>query len=114
MSNTMGVSGQTIFLEIKSIQPGLASEILERQMMLQPELKARYSDHHIKQYKQDVAYHLDFLAESLRAGDKEIYLNFIRWGKTFFSNLGIPDADMLHFYGLLKEVRWKRFRISHG
>jgi methanogenic corrinoid protein MtbC1 len=96
-------SGKELFREIQDLKSGLSGEILERHFNLQPELKAIYTEKQITSYKQDVGYHLDFLAESIRAGDIEIYLNFIQWAKTFFTSIGIPDHDMINFYGLLKE-----------
>jgi methanogenic corrinoid protein MtbC1 len=100
----MSLNGDILSKELLSVRKGLAREILDRQFLLQPELKEQYTEAHIESYLRDVEYHLDFVTEALRAEDREIYLNFIGWCKTFFTSIGIREKDMLTFYGIMKEL----------
>lgn len=57
----------------------LVEEIMEEQMLLQPELREKYDAVKIKKSKEDISHNLNYLAHALFADEVKIFSNYYKW-----------------------------------
>ncbi len=95
---------QQVAEAIRNLSDRLADQILEKQFEIQPELKKRYSSREIKLYKQDTKYHFSYLAESIANNQVHLFEEYLRWCKTLFMEMNIPEHDMLINLELIRDL----------
>ncbi|TXT57756.1 MAG: Cobalamin-binding protein [Candidatus Thorarchaeota archaeon] len=68
------------------------------------EISKRYSEPLIKRCKQDIAYHLEFLATAVRIESPSIFSSYLIWVKVLFANLKVPEAEFTKNLDCIKRV----------
>lgn len=88
-------------LKVKASLPGM---VYARHLEQRPELKSGYSELMEYHYKQDIAYLLNYLAEAVRLDEPQLFLEFMRWCKVFFSSIRLPHQEVAESFLFLQEV----------
>jgi methanogenic corrinoid protein MtbC1 len=79
-------------LFIRQQAEALAEAIVARQYEDQPEIWVRYGPAGRAKSVRDARYHLDYLAETLDAGDPTLFSAYLAWVKVLFAGLRFPDT----------------------
>ncbi len=82
----------------------IAQDVVARQYALDPATWERFGDEGRRLALRDVGFHLPYLAESLRFRDDAIFVEYCRWLRTLFSNLGFPDDAAATTVSLMAEA----------
>jgi len=73
----------------------LADRVLERILVRFPELERQYTKRSWEECKNDVIYHLLYLANAVGSASPELFLHYVGWVKVLFHSLGIPNQTFL-------------------
>lgn len=84
--------------EMKSWLPGM---VLNEHLILRPDMAAVYNEHQKTHFKNDVAWILSFLGESVWAGQPALFEEFSSWLKTFLTSVHVPMKDVAESYDLI-------------
>lgn len=90
--------------EIEDRKGALAEAVTARHYERQPELAERYGRAGREKCRQDAAYHLSYLAESLAAGSSELFADYVAWAKVMLEGRGVPAADLSRNLEVLRDV----------
>ncbi len=90
--------------EIAGRSEELAERILRRQLERQPELEVRYGQAGMEMCRQDIRYHLAYLAEAVSLASPPLFEEYMAWVRTLFKSLGLPEEDMLVNLECMEEV----------
>lgn len=82
----------------------LAKEILDQQYQENPLLWEKWGQQGYDRCLEDTAYHLSYLAESIKTGSPAVFHNYIKWARELFENLGIPTEDLSRNLILIQEI----------
>ncbi len=82
----------------------LADRILQLQKERQPDLEVRYGPVGMDICRQDVKYHLAYLAEAVSLGSEPLFEDYMTWVKSLFTALHLPEEDMLVNLECMEEV----------
>ncbi|MBD3406213.1 MAG: cobalamin-binding protein [Candidatus Lokiarchaeota archaeon] len=82
----------------------LVEELISCQWEIDTEIADRYSEPLIEKCKEDIAYHLEFLATAVRVQSTAIFNSYLRWTKVLFSNLGVPEKEFLDNLECIKKI----------
>lgn len=77
---------------IRRRRAALAEAIVERQYARQPEIWRPFGDPGRAKSVRDAAYHLEYLAEAVDAGDPALFGAYVAWVKVLFAGLHLPDT----------------------
>jgi len=77
--------------------------VLDNHFEISPSFKKSYTQRHIDLYLQDCEYKLSYLAEAVRLSQPELFIEYMRWAKIFFSSLNIVNDEFYRFFDLLRE-----------
>lgn len=94
---------QEIAKNINVIKEQLAVKILQKHFEINPELKSRYKVFHRKLYIEDTCYHLSYLAGAISSDSKILFVEYLSWVKTFFSNLNVNKDDLATNFLLIRD-----------
>lgn len=86
-------------LDLKSTLP---ATILADHFKLRPDMALRYTEHQKTHFKNDIAWILSFLAESVWTGEAILFDEFVSWLRTFLSSVKVPMKDVAESFALLK------------
>lgn len=81
----------------------IAHVVLENHFEVSPAFKQSYTPRNIKLYLQDCEYKLSYLAEAVRLSQPELFIEYMRWAKIFFSPLNIVNDEFYQFFDLLRD-----------
>lgn len=90
--------------EIAARAEELSEKILRLQAEKQPDLERRYGQVDMETCRQDIRYHLAYLAEAVSLGSEPLFEEYIAWVKSLLSSLGLPEEDMLVNLECMEEV----------
>ena len=76
---------------IRAQRRSLAEQVVARQYAQRPERWRAYGDVGRAKSVRDVGYHLDYLAEAIRAADRALFVEYIAWAQTLFAGLGFAE-----------------------
>ena len=96
-------SGKTIRDIILSEQDTLSSRVLEKIFREHPELQQRYSKADTERCREDIVYHLMYLADSAGADSPELFLHYLAWVKTLFDSIGVSNQSFLASLKIIRE-----------
>jgi len=82
----------------------IAQLSVERQYALQPEIWERYGEKGRELSIRDIAQHLVYLTQAIRAGDSAIFVNYALWLKELFAGLGFPDSVLPVMLECMQEI----------
>lgn len=84
--------------------PALAREIAELHFARRPELRERYGERGFKHCMQDAAYHLQYLEQSLRLDNEQLFIDYVRWAKIMLEARRVPVDDLIANLAIVAEV----------
>ena len=76
-----------------------------------PEMLERWGEVGIKRCTEDAAYHLSYLAESIRFNFPVLFVDYVAWAKVLLHALRIPESDLREHLELLPDALAKH--LSH-
>lgn len=82
----------------------LAEAAVERQYSLQPEIWNRYGERGRELSVRDMAYHIPYLTEAVRASDPSPFVNYVLWVKELFKGLNFPDETLPVMLECMRDV----------
>ncbi|HEX7151991.1 MAG TPA: cobalamin-dependent protein [Thermoanaerobaculia bacterium] len=80
--------------EIRTKIDLLADVITDRHFQLHPELEARYGPIGRIRCREDAAFHLQYLAAALEAGNARMFVDYVAWAKVMLASRNVPPADL--------------------
>lgn len=81
----------------------LADRVLERILERFPELERQYTKRSWEECKNDIIYHLLYLANAVGSASPELFLHYVGWVKVLFHSLGIPNQTFLAALEYIRE-----------
>lgn len=87
----------------------LAEAVAERQYSLQPELWKLYGERGRELSVRDMAYHIPYLTEAIRASDPSSFVNYVLWVKELFRGLNFPDDVLPVMLECMRDVTEEMF-----
>jgi hypothetical protein len=87
---------------IEGRKESLAQTIIERQWAENSALAQRYDAAAQAKCRQDVKYHLTYLAEAIAADSPILFAEYLAWAKVLFKSLGLPLTEVIDNRALLK------------
>src|ERR1044071_6563840 len=85
----------------------LAREIAEVHFARRPELRERYGERGFNHCVRDAAYHLQYLEQSLRLDNAQLFADYVRWAKIMLEARRVPVEDLIANLGIVAEVASK-------
>lgn len=82
----------------------LAQYVTDLHFKRHPELEEKYGEKGREKCYEDVVYHLDYLAESIRVDSKSLFTNYLDWTRTMLRERNIPENDLVDNMVFLKEA----------
>jgi methanogenic corrinoid protein MtbC1 len=76
---------------IRAQRDVIAERVVARQYALKPERWQRYGKLGREKSVRDVGYHLSYLAEAITGADPLLFVEYVRWAKVLFANLGLGE-----------------------
>ncbi len=68
-----------------------------------PEYAKRMGAEGWQKCREDVAYHIFYLADAVGAESQQLFLEYVKWVKVLFVSLGVPNDSFLESLKLLRE-----------
>jgi len=87
--------------KLNMMRPWLPERILEAHFSMRPDMASAYTEHQKKNFKNDVAWILSFLGETLWAGQPALFEEFSAWLRTFLSSVHVPMKDVAESFDLI-------------
>lgn len=69
-----------------------------------PEMKARYGAAGRQRCREDIAYHFCVLGEAVSAGDENIFLKYVAWGKSVLINRKVKTGDLIECLLIMQDI----------
>lgn len=69
-----------------------------------PELKTRYGAAGRERCREDIAFHFTTLSEAVMAGDANIFLKYVGWGKSVLTNRKVKLDDLIDCLLIMQEL----------
>lgn len=88
--------------------PILVTEIIKRQMKIQPEFK-QYNPTGIQHLFNDAQYNLEYLFSAIEIDSKLLFEYYSRWTNKLFANLKLPKDTLATFYRCSQDVFTEKF-----
>lgn len=82
----------------------LAESVVQRSYELRPQLLERYGPRGREHCLRDTLFHLDYLANSLRAGDPDLFTQYAHWAHQMLAARNVPGADLVAALTELREA----------
>jgi hypothetical protein len=79
---------------IRSNADMIASEILNAQYGIQKKSKTGHNEAQIEYALKGIKYHIGYLAESISYSKPELFYQYLKWAKTLFASIEVPDRDL--------------------
>lgn len=89
---------------IRQLKSTLPAFVLERHFLLAPSLRNKYTERQKGLYVEDIGYHISYLAESIAIESHVLFAEYVGWIKTFFSNLPVPESDLILSFEILRDA----------
>jgi methanogenic corrinoid protein MtbC1 len=87
--------------KLNGMKSWLPDNVLDEHLSLRPDMAKVYKEHQKTHFKNDVAWILSFLGESVWAGQPALFEEFSSWLKTFLTSLKVPMQDVAESYNLI-------------
>jgi methanogenic corrinoid protein MtbC1 len=94
----------TAAAQINNRRDALATTIMERLYARWPGRWDAFTERDREKSVQDVAYHLTYLGEALRAADPTLFVDYVAWVKVLFAGLDFSDDVLAETLQVTKEV----------
>ena len=85
-------------------RPELSEEIVSRQYRLEPEIWQRFGARGREYSLRDQDFHLQYLSESMRLAEPELFADYVGWANSLFDNLGFPAQGLVTALECTREV----------
>lgn len=82
----------------------LSESITRRHYELRPELEARYGPAGRARCREDAAFHLSYLAQSVAISAPNVFVDYVCWAKIMLGARGIPVADLSHDLEVMRDM----------
>lgn len=89
--------------KIVTVRNEISSKILARIWDEYPELKKEYSIPDIERCKEDIGYHLLYLADAVGVRSSELFLHYTAWVKSLFESIGVPNTSFLASLRIIRD-----------
>ena len=86
------------------MRPELSEAITRRHYELRPELEARYGPVGRVRCREDAAFHLSYLAQSVALSAPSIFADYVGWAKIMLAARGIPPDDLANDLEIMREA----------
>jgi len=90
--------------ELAAHSPKLVEETVSKLYRAHPEMKARYGEAGRQRCREDIAYHYSTLTEGVFAGDPNIFLKYVAWGKSVLINRKVRTDDLVDCLLIMQDV----------
>lgn len=90
--------------KISDEKDDLAKDILDQQYQENPLLWEKWGKEGYDRCLEDTAYHISYLVESIKTSSPAVFLNYIKWARELFENMGIPTDDLSRNLILIEEI----------
>ncbi len=97
---------------LTSMRGEVADAIVERHYQLHPELEARYGERGRQKCREDSAYHLTYLSQSLAVSAPTLFNDYIAWAKAMLVGRGIAAQDLEDNLRVMSEVLKARLPVE--
>jgi len=97
---------------LNSMEGEIADAIVQRLYEIHPELEARYGAEGRKKYRDDSAYQLKFLSQSLAASSPTLFRDYVAWAKAMLAGRGISAQDLEDHLRIMSEVLKARLPVE--
>jgi methanogenic corrinoid protein MtbC1 len=87
----------------------LAQEVLSGLWDLNPKLEEMFDEAQKAHCRNDVLFHINYLADSLQLESKILFKNYVNWVKVYFTSKGIDLKCFLQSLDILGDVITERF-----
>lgn len=92
----------------------LARRVVERELDAHPYLVARYGADVRDKSLQDAGYHLAYLAEALKAGSDQLFVDYLGWAKVVLARRGVLGEDLAFHLQCLCDVVGDHLAPAHA
>jgi len=99
----MGQEPQASAAELTKQSAYVIEDTLKALYHLHPSLKSRYGPAGKQRCREDIAYHLCTLTEAMAAGDAEIFVKYVEWGKIVLTSRKVRTDDLLDCLLLMQD-----------
>jgi methanogenic corrinoid protein MtbC1 len=98
----MNSLNQIVGDKIEFHKNAISKETLETHFEMSPVFKMKYTQREKALYIQDSDYKLSYLSEAIRLSQPELFTEYMRWAKVFYTSLKIVDKEFFVYLDILK------------
>lgn len=101
----MGIAEDTISpcLALKINNENLISFSTTRVHEMFPQLREKYGEEGMKRTSEDLRFHFDYLQSAVCMQDKNIFLDYVAWVKTYFNWIKLPEVWTRQTFTIMQE-----------
>ena len=115
----MSDNAQKFAAEISDQVSTLIDEVMRQQYKLHPELEKRYGAAGMKRCREDIDFHFCTLIEAVASQEKNLFLNYVAWGKVVLVNRRVRLDDLIDTLTIMQEVITEKLsgraaKVSNG
>lgn len=81
----------------------LSLRVLKKIWQTYPQLEKKYTAFDKARCKEDVMYHLMYIADSVGADAPELFINYVAWVKSLFTAIGVSNESFLASLKIIRE-----------
>jgi MerR family transcriptional regulator, light-induced transcriptional regulator len=100
----------TLAAEISEDIGTLIDEVIREQYKRHPELEKRYGRAGMQRCREDIDFHFCTLIEALATGERNLFVNYVAWGKVVLVNRRVRLDDLIDTLTIMQEVLTKKVR----
>ncbi len=82
----------------------IADAVVDREFEHRPELRDRFGSSAEDRSREDAGYHLAYLAEAVRYGNPDLFLDYLSWAKVVLARRGVTGNDLAFHLGIARDV----------
>ncbi|MEX2531987.1 MAG: cobalamin-dependent protein [Gemmatimonadota bacterium] len=97
-----------------SRRDGLVDAVVTREFSRRPQLRDRFGDEAEARSREDAGYHLAYLAEAVRQGNRDLFVDYLGWAKVVLARRSVSGDDLAFHLGIAREVIGESLNARHG
>lgn len=90
--------------ELARKSPEMIERVMQEQYRRHPELKTKYGAHGMQRCREDLEFHFGTLTEAVASEEKNLWLNYVAWGKIVLVSRKIRIDDLLDTMTIMQEA----------
>lgn len=90
-----------------------SDEILERHFGSQPGIKDEYNSYMYQKCREDVIYHLTYLAQAVDIGSLILFSDYIKWVNITLTEYNVKSKHTIYSFQVMKEVLLEKIPEEH-